>query len=137
MGGSPPTIINPPAQKTTVMQSKNPLEAYQALADLTNRYKTEGEAAQTRLDAQTGTAQDIGQRMLDRDVYTAAMQRSSLPSEASQELKDVTSGLLAKAKQKAAAGPAPSTQEPQGPLNYSWVYGQTQKEIDEESKKNA
>lgn len=134
MGGSPPTVIKGKPAKTTIVQAKNPLESYQALAGVQKRMKEEGAAATARLESQVGTPEEIGQRMLDRDVYTAAMQQSSLPSEASASLKNVTNDLLEKAKQRAAAGPKKGIAE----LAYeqpSWIYGETQAQINEQSKK--
>jgi len=136
MGGSPPTVVNAPPATTTLLQSRNPRESYQDLANLNRSYYDQSVAAKRRLESQVGTEEDIGQRSLDRDVYTAALQQSSLPTAASPELKEVTQGLLAKAKQKAAAGPRPGTPEPtyQEP---SWIRGQTQEEIDRETRRTA
>lgn len=136
MGSSPPTIVNPPPATTTLLQSKNPKESYQDLANLNRSYYDQSVAAKRRLESQVGTEEDIGQRVLDRDLYTAALQQSSLPTAASPELKEVMQGLLAKAKQKAAAGPRPGAPEPayQEP---SWVRGQTQEEIDKETRRTA
>jgi len=136
MGGSPPTIVNAPPATTTLLQARNPRESYQDLANLNRSYYDQSAAARRRLESQVGTEEDIGQRSLDRDVYTAALQQSSLPTAASPELKEFTQSLLARAKQKAAAGPRPGAPEPayQEP---SWVRGQTQEEIDQETRRTA
>ena len=136
MGGSPPTIVNPSPATATVMQAKNPRESYQALAQLGKNYYDQSIAANRRLESQVGTAQEIGQRNLDRNVLEAAAYQSSLPSQASADLRDVTKELLAKARTRAAAGAAAGAPEP-GYQTPGWVFGQTQAEIDAESKKTA
>jgi len=136
MGGSPPTVVNSPPATATVMQAKNPIESYQALAQLGKNYYDQSTAATKRLEAQVGTPEQVGQRNLDRNVLEAAAYQGSLPSEASPELKDVTKDLLAKAKARAAAGPSAGAPEP-GYQAPGWVYGQTQAQIDAESKKTA
>jgi len=129
MGGKPDTIINSPPATATVMQARNPIESYQALAKLGKSYYDQSIAANKRLEAQVGTPEQIGQRNLDRNVLEIAAYQGSLPLQASSELQDVTKDLLAKAKARSAAGPAASASEPdyQTP---DWVYGLTQSELD-------
>ena len=129
MGGKPDTIINSPPATATVLQAKNPIESYQALAKLGKSYYDQSIAANKRLEAQIGTPEQVGQRNLDRNVLEAAAYQGSLPSQASPELQDVAKGLLAKAKARAAAGPAAGAPEP-GYEAPGWVYGQTQAELD-------
>lgn len=128
MGGSPPTIVNSPPATATVMQAKNPIESYQALAKLGKSYYDQSIAANKRLEAQVGTPEQIGQRNLDRNLLEIAAYQGSLPSQASPELQDVTKGLLAKAKARSAAGPAAGASEP-GYEAPGWVYGQTEAEL--------
>jgi len=129
MGGSPPTIVNSPPATATVMQAKNPIESYQALARLGKSYYDQSVAANKRLEAQVGTPEQIGQRNLDRNLLEIAAYQGSLPSQASPELKDVTKDLLAKAKARSAAGPAAGAPEP-GYQTPGWVYGPTESELD-------
>lgn len=136
MGGSPPTVVNSPPATATITQAKNPLESYQALAGLNKSYYDQSVAANKRLESQVGTPEQIGQRNLDRNVLEAAAYQASLPSQASSELKDVTKELLAKAKARAAAGPSAGAPEP-GYQAPGWVFGQTQAQIDAESKRTA
>jgi len=124
MGGSPsaPTVVMPPPAQSTIYESRNPKEAYQALADYGKRLYDQTQVATSNLQAQSGTPQQIGQKMLDRDALTAASYASSLPQEASPDLKQTANDLMQKAKAKAAAGapapaPTPAYETP------SWVYG--------------
>ena len=129
MGGTPGAIVNSPPATTTVMQAKNPRESYQALAQLGKNVYDQSIAANRRLEAQVGTPEQIGQRNLDRNLLEIAAYQSSLPSQASAELKDVTKELLAKARTRAAAGPAAGAPEP-GYQTPGWVYGLTESELD-------
>lgn len=119
---SAPTVVMPPPAQSTIYESRNPKEAYQSLADLGKRLYDQTQVATSNLQAQSGTPQQIGQKMLDRDVLTAAAYSSSLPQAASSDLKQTANELMQKAKVKAAAGapapaPTPAYETP------TWVYG--------------
>ena len=124
MGGSPsaPTVVMPAPSQSTVYQTKNPREAYQALADYGKRLYDQTQVATENLQAQSGTPQQLGQRQLDQQALTAAAYASSLPKAASPSLKQTAADLLRKAKNRAAAGPPPSAQTP-AYVPPSWVYG--------------
>ena len=124
MGGSPsaPTVVMPSPAQSTMYAVKEPREAYQALADYGKRLYDQTQVATANLQAQSGTPQQLGQRQLDQQALTAAAYASSLPKEASAELKQTTADLLQKAKDRAAAGPQPSAPTPDDEPP-SWVYG--------------
>ena len=83
MGGSrpsAPTVVMPAPTSPTIYQSVVPLQSYQQTADYLARIKQQTQEAQDRLQAQSGTPEEIGARQAAVRLQAAGTYAGSLPT---------------------------------------------------------
>lgn len=101
MGGSRPsapvTVLPAPTPPTTVYRSIVPEEDYQLVAERMKRIDADTERAIEDRNRMVGSTADIGKRMAERDVTTAAAYQASLPTGEGSDKYDPVKAAAAQA----------------------------------------